>query len=343
MDVDYAYPAPPGQVEFLYQGSRKEQGWVLQAMRRMPATADQNTWIKYTSLLAERNDILRTCWLQASDATLIGVVLRNPNPDVTRISCQDEKEAASVFETTWDERFVFGKPFIRYKIITYPDGSWDLITKMDHAVYDGTFLGIFDDHYSAILKGQPAPRHTTFKDFAFYIFEQDKSKCLEYWRERPAGWAGYDSMGARNRWINASTPMCNTAIRRPLHTTNVDQLASDHGVTPAIFFQGAFQVWLSRATNSSDVAFDYLLTGRNVDLPDPQIINGTTANFLPMRIKVGPEDSIVSFLRRTQDDFWAMTDHSDVGLVDIYKTAGLERKRARSRSVYLPAFRTGPV
>ncbi|TQN65819.1 Nonribosomal peptide synthase sidE, partial [Colletotrichum shisoi] len=316
-DVDYVYPCPPGQAEFLSQGSRPEQGWVLHTVRRMPAVADQDKWIGSTSVLTERNDILRTCWLRTPDSGWVGLVLRSSQPNVTRVSCQNEEEAASVAASVWHER------------------TWDLITKMDHAVYDGTLLRIWDDHYSAILRRQPEPRHTTFMDFAFHIFELDKSTSLEYWRERLNGWAGNDPAGIRAPWANASAPLSTAHVKRPIRATNVDQLAGDVGVTPAVVLQGAFQIWLSRAMGSHDVAFDYLLTGRNVDLPDPQTINGTTANFLPMRIDVGPKDSLASFLLRTQKDFWAMTDHGDVGLDDIYKAAGLDRKSVGNRLLFL--------
>ncbi|KAK2762401.1 nonribosomal peptide synthase [Colletotrichum kahawae] len=333
-DVEYVYPCPPGQVEFLKQGKREEQAWALHTVRRMPSTADQETWKRSTSMLASVDDILRTSWLQVSETEWIGLVLRSTQLDLTCIRCQNEAEAASIIESTWNERFVFGKPFIRYTIITYPDNTWDLITKLDHAVYDGTLLRIFDDHYAAILREQPIPRHTTFKDFAFHIYDLDKSKSLDYWRKRLYKW-GESSFLNQAAWANASAPLCNSVVKRSFHRANVDQLATDIGVTPATVFQGAFQIWLSQATASQDVAFDYLLTGRNVDLPDPQTINGTTANFLPMRIDIDSEEGLASFMRRTQDDFWAMTDHGDIGLDQIYEAAGLDRESVGNRVLFI--------
>ncbi|TEA14612.1 Nonribosomal peptide synthase sidE [Colletotrichum sidae] len=333
-DVEYAYPCPPGQTEFLKQGSRREQAWVLQTVRRMPAAADQDVWIASTSALVAANDILRTTWLQVSETDWVGLVLRSCRLDLTRLRCETEAEAASFAESAWNERFVFGRPFIRYNIITYPDGSWDLVTKMDHAVYDGTLLRIFDDHYAAILGKQPLPVHTAFRDFASHMFARDKSKSLAYWRERLHGW-GESCLLDRSAWATASAPLCNSVVKRPLPKADVDQLAGRLGVTPAIVFQGAFQMWLSRATARREVAFDYLLTGRNVDLPRPQTINGTTANFLPMRIGIDAQEPLASFLQRTQRDFWAMTDHGDIGLDRIYEAAGLDRQRAGNRVLFI--------
>ncbi|KAK1955716.1 acetyl-CoA synthetase-like protein [Colletotrichum sublineola] len=289
---------------------------------------------KSTSALAKVDDILRTSWLQVSETDWVGLVLRSSQLDLTLVRCQDEAEGASVIESTWNGRFAFGKPFIRYVIITYPDGTWDLVTKMDHAVYDGTLLRIFDGHFAAILRDQPIPRHTPFKDFAFHLYELDKSKDLNYWQKRLHNWRGSDLV-EQPTWASVSAPLCNSVIRRPLPKADIDQIATDMGVTPAFVFQGAFQIWLSQATASRDVAFDYLLTGRNVDLPDPQTINGTTANFLPVRIDIDPEEPLTSLLQRTQDDFWVMTDHGSVGLDQIYKAAKLEREAVGNRVLFI--------
>ncbi|KAL0937078.1 bacitracin synthase 3 [Colletotrichum truncatum] len=333
-DVDYVYPCPPGQVEFLNQGGREDQLWVLHTVRRMPSGVDWERWVESTTELTKVEDILRTSWMKLSETEWIGMVLRSPQLDLTCVRCQNEQEAASVIEATWNERFVFGKPFIRYTIITYPDNSWDLVTKLDHAVYDGTLLRIFDDHYGSILRKQPIPRHTTFKDFAFYIFESDKSRSLDYWTKRLDGWDAAVSLHQAS-WAKAPSPCTDSIIRRPLSTAGVDQAANSLGVTPSILFQGSFQLWLAGATASSDVGFDYLLTGRNVDLPEPQTINGTVANFLPVRATVDPEEHLASFLGRTQDDFWAMTDHGDVGLDQIFQASGLNRQEVGNRALFI--------
>ncbi|EXL90525.1 hypothetical protein NOF04DRAFT_20553 [Fusarium oxysporum II5] len=81
--------------------------------------------------------------------------------------------------------------------------------------------------------------------------------------------------------------------------------------------------------------FISISAGRNVDLPEPQTINGTAANFLPVRVNIGPQELLSSFLGRVQDDFWAMTDHGDVGLDDIYRAASLDRQQVGNRALFI--------
>lgn len=98
-----------------------------------------------------------------------------------------------------------------------------------------------------------------------------------------------------------------------------------------------FQIWLSYRSTKRDVAFDYLYTGRNVDLPDPQNINGTCANFLPMRSQVDIQMVVKDFLLRTQDDFWQYTENSTVSIDDIYRSCGqgISREDSANQALFL--------
>ncbi|KXH68762.1 hypothetical protein CSAL01_02037 [Colletotrichum salicis] len=132
-----------------------------------------------------------------------------------------------------------------------------------------------------------------------------------------------------------SSPKIAASLRREVVTTNIDQAASRLGVTPSIIFQGAFSLWLAAAAEATDICFDYLLSGRNVALPDPQSINGTLANFLPFRTPIHPKESVRDFLGKLQDDFWDVTENGLVGLDDIYGVAGLPRKTHDNRILFL--------
>jgi condensation domain-containing protein len=341
------YPSPPGQAEFLKQGDREEQMWALQTVRRMSPKVDQEQWIAATTMLTKVNDILRTSWLWSlDDEKWVGLVLRSSKLDLIKVNCRDEKEATAIIEATWNRKFVFGEPFITYAMLTYLDGSWDLVIKMNHAVYDGTLLRIFDDHFAAILRKQEVPQHTEFRDFAFHIFESDKADSVSYWKTKMTGSRNVSAL-TNVPWASAAMPGTTNSLIRPLATHGIDKTAKSLGVTPSIIFQGAFQLWLSHATTSWDIGFDYLLTGRNVHLPEPQTINGTVANFLPVRISVNPVEPLASFLARTQDDFWADTDHGNLGLDEIYRVAGLSRIDAGNRVLFLfqpfePAAKNDP-
>ncbi|EXK83823.1 hypothetical protein FOQG_11982 [Fusarium oxysporum f. sp. raphani 54005] len=333
--VEYAYPCPPGQAEFLKQGGRDSQMWVLQTVRRMTGVIEPDAWIKATTQLTQANDILRTTWLEASPGNWVGVVLRDAQLNITAVALDSEDEISNFLEDFWRTRFEFGRPFIKYAIITHGDSSWDLVIKMDHAVYDGTLLRVFDQHFENILQGKPVPPRVEFRDFAQHVFEQDNSRALEYWKDKFSQ-AGQSSQILRGRDLNGlSEPQVTASFKMKVDTRGIDQVARNYGVTPSIIFQAAFTLWLARATKSDHVRYDYLLSGRNVALPDPQSINGTLANFLPIWTGTSSTEKVSDLLTRLQEEFWAVTENGLVGLDDIYQTLDVSRAAHGNKVLFL--------
>ena len=145
-DATYTYSCPPGQSEFFQQGARKEKMWVLMATRPLPVNTNVEHWIEAVERLTETNDILRMTFTKV-DGAWIGVILKSPVITVDFIEISDDVEKAIALNKIWESDFVFGKPFVRYVILSRPDGSKEIVTKMDHGLYDGTLLRVFAAHF----------------------------------------------------------------------------------------------------------------------------------------------------------------------------------------------------
>lgn len=324
-DIEYTYPCPPGQAEFLRQGARKEKMWVLMTVRPLTSSTNITHWTRAVRRLTETNDILRTTFTEV-DGTWIGVVLKESTVTVDIIDISDNLGKAKAVNRIWQSDFVFGKPFIRYAILRHSDGSMELVTKMDHGLYDGTLLHIFAAHFRELQHGRPAPEHTSFRDFVFHLWQSDKAAALKFWNSnmRPTNF----------QFPRIADPLADKSI---VVTTdlNLDGFASACGVTVPTVFQASFQLWLARSTGQFDIEMDYLYTGRNIDMPNPQQINGICCNFLPLRARAKQGQSVREYLAQTQSDFWSATENAAVGLEEIYDAAGLDRSAAGNRSMFL--------
>lgn len=282
--------------------------------------------IKTTTKLTQVDDILHTFWVQISQEEWNGGVLKDSSIDLVIHDVSSVEERTHIIESFWNERFSTGRSFIKYAILRHVSGKRELITKMDHAVYDGTLLRIFDDHFSTIQRGHPIPPHEQFKNFADYMYHTDKPSSLAFWTNL--------IHNHNPPYPNIANPHITASITKPLHLT-LDAFSKENSITSSIIFQAAFQLTLARATSSRDISFDYLLSGRNVDLPSPQLINGNTANFLPFRSRIAAGVSAKQYLQDTQDLFWAATEHGNVGLEAIYRAAGVDRKESGNRALFL--------
>lgn len=326
-DFEYIYPCPPGQAEFLDHGARKEQHWVVMTVRPLPESTDIEAWIQTATKLAEVNEILRTTFVQ-HEKTWYGVVLKDAKPRMDIVGVTSEDARKSTIEALWQTRFHFGEPFIRYNIMRMSDGTRQLVTKMDHGLYDGTLLRVFDAQFIALQHNDPVPTFTPFRDFASHIYSSNKQRTLGFWSkpsQRPTTFA-YPAI---------ANPSITKTHVQATNLPDLDAYAKRTAQTPSIIFQTAFQIWLALRSRQLDVSFDYLYTGRNVELPDPQSINGTCANFLPLRSRIEPEQPLSRYLAQTSMAFWKATENGNVGVAEIVDACGMDKASAKNTALFL--------
>ncbi|GAB1205147.1 hypothetical protein APSETT445_003817 [Aspergillus pseudonomiae] len=328
-EYEYIYPCPPGQAEFLTQGAHPEALWSLMAVRKVGTNFDSIQWIDLVQQLTTTNDILRTTFTRCH-GKWYGVVLRDATPVVEIYeNVSDVEQRNQIIQSLDHHRFVFGQPFIRYAILHLSTGETEIVTKLDHGLYDGTLLRIFGEHFEAYQRDAVLERFTSFKEFAFHIWQMDKSRTLSFWKESTKRPIAFEFPSG-----SANEPRINSVH---VHTIKLefDTFAKATGATVSIIFQSIFQLWLALRSNQRDVAFDYLYTGRNIDLADPQTINGTCANFLPMRSAVDASMPVSEFLRQTQDEFWQYTENSTVGMDEIHEACETTREGFSNKTLFL--------
>jgi amino acid adenylation domain-containing protein len=335
--VEYIYPCPPGQSEFLTQGARADQHWDLLAVRKLPLGTDFPAWTKLTTELTRTNEILRTTFTKY-DGQWYGVVMKSPEPEIHFYTVKGETDRQMAIDALWKSRFEFGQPFVKYLVLQHSDGSLEVATKMDHGLYDGTLLRIFAAHFGAYQDQVDVSPFTSFKDYAFHEFTSNKKRALKFWSEEkrvPTDRFNYPSLPATH-----AGPLTDVAISAAvIMMSDIPSLETSSrtlGSTVSILYQAAFQLWLAnQAGNLAEVQLDYLYTGRNVALPDPQSINGPCANFLPLRFQLDGKATVQDYLDAVADEFWAATENGNVGLEDIYRAADGTRDQLRNGALYL--------
>ncbi|KAI0314323.1 putative nonribosomal peptide synthase [Amylostereum chailletii] len=320
-------PSPPGQAEFLRQGRRDTQFWNLMTVRPLPAEVDLDQWLKVTEELTRRNGILRSTFIETPEHGWLQVELKDTalSWEVVDTTVGDKQ---AVVDEAWSERFEFGKPFIFYKLLRFPDGSRELLMKLDHALYDGQLLRVFDAQFQAISRGEePFAAATSFEDLALSVWSTPKAPALAFWTELLSGCAFV--------YPQVQTPKITAAKSKPANMS-LDVLAKTYSVTVPIIFQTAFQLWMAKKTGKSDILFDLLVAGRNVNgLEDADRINGTCANFLPFRSRFEGVDALGEYMKATQSLFWKTGENAVVGLDEIYGALGVERGPRTSRALFL--------
>ncbi|OJD24643.1 hypothetical protein ACJ73_03990 [Blastomyces percursus] len=329
--IEAIYPCVPGQVEFLTQGHTDDQFWQLQTIRRVPSDFDVERWLDLVRKLTAKNAILRAMFVKSvkneEAPKWVQVILKEAILDLEMICYDTPEDRERVIDTLWDGRFKVGKPFIQYRILrSTMDGTLDLYIKMDHAMYDGTLLRILDDQFIAMVKNEEVPKPTEFTELIRYFSTTDTEKMLKFWVDLLDG----NNFDYPSRSLQ---PKVGGMLFRAF-STEVTDFAHTSGITVPIVFQTAWGLLLSFLSRSVDVTYDNLLTGRNVNLDNPQLINGNCANFLPFRTHFQRDKILRTLLHDTQMLFWETTENGMVGLADIYRALGVDRSKYGAKTMF---------
>ncbi|KAL8759743.1 MAG: hypothetical protein Q9199_000549 [Rusavskia elegans] len=329
--LEIIYPCLPGQVEFLTQGRTEHQFWQLMTVRKLPSGFDLQRWTELLTALTARNQILRAIFLNVQsheDPRWVQAILKKPILDLDTVLYRDEDEKRTIIDSLWESAFALDKPAVQYRILmSKVDFSMDLYIKLDHGMYDGTLLRIFDDQFVAMAKGLPPPQVTEFSQAVRLYTSAPVRQTLAFWSSF--------LKDASFRW--PPTPFSTVKVNKTLlrkTDLEINEAARRVAVTAPVIFQTAWGLLLGAIAGTNDVVFDNLLTGRNLPLDDPQAINGNCANFLPFRSKFVPEVRLSSLLQDTQTQFWETTNNGLIGLADIYKELNVARADAAAKTMF---------
>jgi len=328
--IEAIYPCLPGQAEFLTQGHTKDQFWQLLTVRRVPSNFDLMRWKELATRLTAANQILRAMFVCVEETTRnhwIQVIIKEPVLDLETIYYDTADERQQIIDYQWDRSFQIGKPFVQYRIlVSRVDATCDLYIKLDHGMYDGTLLRILDEQFCAMAKNESPPMSTNFSDLIRYHSTCNHENMLSFWSKLLLGNSfQYPS--------HIQDPKVGAILLRQTGL-EVNAAAQRHGVTAPIIFQTAFSLLLGRLAGVTDVTYDNLLTGRNVPLDNPQLINGNCANFLPFRSRYAETTTLKSLISDTQTLFWDTTENGMVGLADIYASMGVDRETHAAKTMF---------
>lgn len=240
---------------------------------------------------------------------------------------ETEAEKVQYMKDLRDSLFSFAKPNIKYRILhSLENGNRTICIKVDHGSYDGTLLRIFDDQFKALARvDTEIPPVNSFKRFVDWTQIGNHSSALDYWKK---------SLDTYTPAHNLPLQPSADRLKFAAVSADVDSIASMYGVTASTVFQAAYSIAAGRMAGTTDVLVDNLLTGRNADVENPQLLNGTCANFLPFRSQLSKTISIEKFLKDTQSQFWDTTENGIVGLQDIYRALDKDRQIHSAKLLY---------
>lgn len=226
-------------------------------------------------------------------------------------------------------------PLMRLVLIRLADHSYYFIWTHHHLLLDGwslplIFRELFET-YEAFRQGRELNLTTPrpFREYIAWLQQQDMAKAEMYWRRMMSGFtAGPRLQIARTvDNSNASQQGYNEhKLFLPATTTTaLRALARQHQLTLNTFVQGALSLLLGHYTRSRDVIFGMTVSGRPPQLPGIESMIGLFINVLPMRVSIRPDEALLAWLMRIQEQQMEMRAYEYTPLAQIPRWSDVPR------------------
>ena len=316
-DVEDVYPATPFQEATLTLTAKEPGAYVVHRVFYV-AKEVQNSQLHRAWLTVYRaNSILRTRLVHHATLGTLQVVVKE------RLNWHETLSEARNSPKEINEAFTFGGPLLR---LTRSGAT--LLLSMHHAIYDGWSLSLILDDVSGAYYSSLVGRRPSFKSYVRYLSRTPSHESEEFWRHRlsKASCVPYPALPEASY-----VPICSGTFKKRLTFTRPSIAVA----TPATFATAAWAIVLAQYTNTKDVCFGNILSGRLVPVDRAGDIIGPLVATVPLRVQLDRETGIRDLLREMHEASVEMIPHAHYGLHKIQNISSDTRTACSFSSIFL--------
>ncbi|MEL6929581.1 MAG: amino acid adenylation domain-containing protein, partial [Cyanobacteria bacterium J06600_6] len=238
-------------------------------------------------------------------------------------------------------------PLMRCALFKLDRDKYRFVWSHHHILMDGWCNGILLQEVLAIYKslerGENIYLEPTqpYRNYIAWLQEQEISKARAYWQISLAGFTEPTSLATSIKNISNSETK-DIWVSLPLEITEeLADFSTKHRLTLNTIIQGAWALLLSRYCDRPDILFGATVSGRPADLKGVESIVGLFINTLPVRVKLAPEQKLVDWLQKIQQQQINREEYSYSSLVDIQKWSDVSSEQALFDSLVI--FENYPI
>lgn len=318
-NISAIYPLSPLQQGFLFRAisDPDSSSYVVQYSCKLRGQLDAGVLRRAWQEAVNKHDILRTAFVWEGveePVQVVGTRVTLPweEHDLCGLTPTDQRQRLEEYFAA-SRRNGFNPahaPLMRCGLIRMSEEESVFVWTHHHLVVDGwsTALLMKDvaELYHAFLNGGHA---STFKprpyaDYIAWLRRQDLGEAESYWRRTLEGVSVPTPLGVDRNWSTtpgAEKNYSEKVASLPVHETSaLHAVARKHRLTINALLQGAWALLLSRYSNSEEVIFGGVVSGRPPELAGVETMMGMFINTLPVRVRVPPEMALSDWLQEFQ-------------------------------------------
>ena len=337
--VGVTYP----QVEDMYPCAAVQEGMILSQIKDPRAYWSYTTFelkakhgrvdvqrlLQAWKKVVHRHPALRTVFVDSvcKGGVFDQIVVRTVDAGAVLLSCRDDELTAKLNSIRYQDLNGKKKPHLPHQLAVIQTSSGRVVAKMEinHAVVDGGSLGVIRQELEQAYEGELGDDEgPLYSDYIKHLRSLLLKEAIDYWKGH--------LQGVRPCYF-PSTPQ-HSSKQRQLHSlfvkfgnfSAVQSLAERNNVTFANILLAAWALVLRIYTNSSDVCYGYLTSGRNIPVNGIQSAVGAFINMLVSRTKVSNSLSFLSICEKVQNDFIDSLPYQHCSLAQFQHDLGLSNQ-----------------
>ncbi|WP_189176678.1 non-ribosomal peptide synthetase [Streptomyces lasiicapitis] len=327
------WPLTPTQEGMLFRslaegGAAGSGVYVEQLVCVLEGELDRDAFVRAWQAAVDRHGVLRGACVWRDVPRPLFVVPAARDLPVTRLDFTDAEDADARLDAfvSQDRQQGFDLsegPLMRLAVARLAPGRWAFVWTNHHLLLDGwslpILLGEVLDDYVSPSQGrsrQPAP---DFGTFARWIAQQDPDASREFWTRSLADFAAVPFAPQTNGPARHQDHMAQVSAAE---TTRLRETAQRLGVTLGGMVHTAWAITLAAETDTEDVAFGSVGSGRPVELDDVDRMVGMFINTVPLRIRLPATLPVGTFCRDVQQSLHQVQGHIHTPLARIARWSG---------------------
>ncbi|KAJ3943769.1 uncharacterized protein N0V96_006702 [Colletotrichum fioriniae] len=260
--------------------------------------------------LVSLNEVLRSVFVKHNGACL-SVILEDVKTPVVEYEIDSDVETfvKDLCNMDVQTRMPLGSIFIKWFFVHSSNGQSALVFRVSHAQYDEICLPIMLHQLSALHEGKPVPKALPFSSFVGHVVKSNIPQSVDYWKEL--------LQGSSVNVLKPDTPVTERQHYAIDRTFDISTRSKD--VTIATLPTAAWALTLARLQSTRDVTFGEVVSGRNIDFPNADMVVGPCWQYVPVRVKFEDDWTVLDLLNLVQNQHIASSAHEGIGLPEIAK------------------------
>nr|WP_278046118.1 non-ribosomal peptide synthetase [Clostridium beijerinckii] len=310
---------------------RESGAYFEQAMFTINGELDIEKFEKSFNLLIEKYDILRTIFNYEKFRSPMQAVLKERRGKILfeDISKFKEKDVESYIQEycSKDKKLGFDLTkdlLMRISIFKIKNYKFRVVWSHHHILIDGWCLSILINDFISIYRQLKQDNYVKqeneyeYSEYISWLQKQNKIDAIKYWRNYLDLYSNCAkiplSYNLKQNEKNKRN-ICST-INSEL-VNKIKMFARKNSTTLNVVFQFVFGVLLQKYTNTQDVVFGAVVSGRNPEVKGIEKMVGLFINTIPVRILCNDRLSIVELVRDLQERNIRSMDYDYLPLADI--------------------------